>query len=154
VTRLSETLTDPFTPAEFQRLAELGFVAAGKGWLAQASQLFNSLIELEPQHALPHVGLALAFLNGGHPDDALRVLERADKLVADREAASGAREMSDLRDESALIRAFYGVALKLAGRTAESFRILQALSDRPGHDHAGRIARSMLGVTQLQEVKS
>lgn len=154
MTALGETLTDPFAPAEFQRLAELGFVAAGKGWLAQASQLFSCLIDLAPRRALPHIGLALALLNGGRPDDALRVLERADKLVAEGDVASSDAEMSDRRDESALIRAFYGVALKLAGHTTESFRILQSLSDRPGHDHAGRIARSMLGVTQSQEGQS
>ncbi len=147
MTALGESFADPFTPAEFQRLAEIAFVAAGKGWLAQASQLFGCLIDLAPQRALPHIGLALALMNGGRADEALRVLERAEKLVAEGDEASSESEMSDRRDESALIRAFYGVALKLAGRTAECFRILQALSDRPGHDHAGRIARSMLGVT-------
>lgn len=154
MTTLAQGYADPFTPAEFQRLAEIGFVAAGKGWLAQASQVFRPLIDIAPHRTLPHIGLALALLNGGKPEEALRVLEQAQRIVSNSETPASEAELSDRRDDSALIQAFYGVALKLAGHTTESFRILEGLSGRPSHDRAGRIARSMLGMVQMQEIES
>ncbi len=151
MTELCEANADPLTPAEFRLLAEIGFVAAGRGWLEQASQVFDALIAIAPQRTLPHIGLALALLNGQQPDAAIRVLERAEKMACSSDAGHSEPAVSDLRDDSALIRAFYGVALKLSGRTSESFRILQGLCARPSADHAGRIARSMLGMAEPEE---
>jgi tetratricopeptide (TPR) repeat protein len=142
---------DPLTPHEFRMMAEIGLVAAGRGWLDQASRIFNALIELSPASSLPHIGLALALLNSSRPEEAIRVLERAEGLVSAPHSANTALQMSDPRDDSALIRAFHGVALKLSGRTSESFRILRGLTERPADDHAGRIARRMLGLPDQQE---
>lgn len=142
---------DPLTPPEFRALAEIGLVAAGRGWLDQATQIFNALIELSPASSLPHIGLALALLNNNQADDAVRTLERAESLISTSHANDTHRQMSDPRDDSALIRAFHGVALKLSGRTSESFRILRGLTGRPSDDHAGRIARRMLGLPEAQE---
>ena len=143
--------SDPLTPEEFRLLAEVGFVAAGRGLLGQASQIFHALIDIAPARPLPHIGLALALLNQDRAEDALRVLERADALLNSASASDLTQPASVPRDDSALVSAFYGVALKLSGRTSESFRILRGLVDRPEHDHAGRIARSMLGLTHPQE---
>lgn len=142
---------DPLTPHEFRMMAEIGLVAAGRGWLDQAARIFNALIELSPASTLPHIGLALALLNGSRPEEAVRVLERAERLVSALPSPSATLQMSDSRDDSALIRAFHGVALKLSGRTSESFRILRGLTERPASDHAGRIARRMLGLPDPQE---
>jgi len=143
--------SDPLTPNEFRTMAEIGLVAAGRGWLDQANRIFSALIELYPTSSLPHIGLALALLNGNQPDDAVRALERAESLISNARATDPHPQMSDPRDDSALIRAFHGVALKLSGRTSESFRILRGLTERPGDDHAGRIARRMLGLSEAQE---
>lgn len=143
--------SDPLTPNEFRTLAEIGLVAAGRGWLDQADRIFNALIELAPASTLPHIGLALALLNSNQPDAAVRVLERAEALVSVPHSPGTATHVSDPRDDSALIRAFHGVALKLSGRTSESFRILRGLADRPAGDHAGRISRRMLGLPEAQE---
>jgi hypothetical protein len=142
---------DPLTPHEFRMMAEIGLVAAGLGWFDQASRIFNALIELCPASSLPHIGLALALLNSSRPEEAVRVLERAEGLVSAPPSANTTLQMSDPRDDSALIRAFHGVALKLSGRTSESFRILRGLIERPSQDHAGRIARRMLGLPEPQE---
>ena len=142
---------DPLTPHEFRAIAEIGLVAAGRGWLDQAGPIFNALIELSPASSLPHIGLALALLNSNRADDAVRALERAESLVSTPRVADTQGQMSDPRDDSALIRAFHGVALKLSGRTSESFRILRGLTGRPADDHAGRIARRMLGLPEAQE---
>jgi len=142
---------DPFTPQEFRAIAEIGLVAAGRGWLDQDTQIFNALIELSPASTLPHIGLALALLNSNQADDAVRALERAESLLSPLTTVDSHQQMSDPRDDSALIRAFHGVALKLSGRTSESFRILRGLTGRPSDDHAGRIARRMLGLPEAQE---
>lgn len=150
---------DPLVESEYRLLAEIGFVAASRGWLGQARQIFAVLMELAPQRVLPHIGLALALLNAQCADEAVRHLEcvlglfdRA--LIGGGQTATDGRasdRVSDPHDESALIRAYYGVALKLSGRTSESFRILRGLTDRPAADNAGRIARSMLGLPHPQE---
>ena len=142
---------DPLTPLEFRAIAEIGLVAAGRGWLDQAIQIFNSLIELSPGSTLPHIGLALALLNGNQAEEAVRALERAEALILTSTTTDDHQKMSDPRDDSALIRAFHGVALKLSGRTSESFRILRGLTGRPAEDHAGRISRRMLGLPEAQE---
>ncbi len=142
---------DPLTPEEFRLLAEVGFVAAGRGRLDRAVQIFAALIEIAPARPLPHIGLALALLNRDRAEEALRVLERAEAFLKTAPTSHSTQPTSDPRDDSALVRAFYGVTLKLSGRTSESFRILRELVDRPEHDYAGRIARSMLGLTHPQE---
>jgi len=143
---------DPLAPDEFRLLAEVGFVAAGRGMVDRASQIFQALIDIAPTRPLPHIGLSLALLNSGRADDALRVLERAEGWLKGAPGSDTPPQASDPRDDYFLLRAFYGVALKLSGRTSESFRILGELTHRPEGDHAGRIARSMLGISHLQEV--
>lgn len=143
--------SDLLTPNEFRTIAEIGLVAAGRGWLDQADRIFTALIELSPASSLPHIGLALALLNGNQPDEAVRVLERAEALVSVPHSPGTAAQMCDSRDDSALIRALHGVALKLSGRTSESFRILRGLVERPAGDHAGRISRRMLGLAEPSE---
>lgn len=152
MTSIAANWADPLAPDEYRLLAEVGFVAAGHGMVDRASQIFQALIDIAPARPLPHIGLSLALLNSGRFDEALRVLERAEGWLTTAQRLDTPQEASDSRDDHALIRAFYGVALKLSGRTSESFRILGELTNRPESDRAGRIARSMLGISHLQEV--
>ena len=120
---------DGLTSAQVRTLTEIGMLAAGHGLAAEATTLFQGLQVLRPQRAFPYIGLALASLNSGRPDEAVRVLER--------EGLAACPGDPDLR-------AFLGLALKLAQRPAESLRVLEALvRDFPEADSA-RFARSLL----------
>lgn len=83
------------------------------------------MLALRPQRAFAHVGLAMAYLNGGRKEDAADVLWRALGMVEDPA-------------ERAEIEAFRGLALQLAGRSSESVRALQAAGAHP-------LAKAMLG---------
>ena len=120
---------DGLTSAQVRTLTEIGMMAAGHGLAAEAITLFQGLQVLRPQRAFPYIGLAVASLNSGHPEEAVRVLEREGL-----EACPGDPDL----------RAFLGLALKLAQRPAESLRVLEALvRDFPEGDSA-RFARSLL----------
>ena len=116
-------------------LAEVGMLAAGRGDVPHADAIFDALRRLRPQRAYPLVGLAVARLNAGHAEDAVRLLE----TVA----------LSD-PEEHAVVRAWYGLALQLAGRNAESARVLTEAAVLPGD--GGLLARQMLGQVEEQPI--
>ena len=121
--------TDGLTSAQVRTLTEIGMIAAGRGLPAEAQAIFESLRVLRPRRAFPYIGLALARLNAGRPEEAVELLER-DGLGA----CPGDPDL----------RAFLGLALKLAQRPAESRRVIeQLLEEHPGADSA-RLARSLL----------
>jgi len=133
-------------------LTEIGFLAAGRGQFEQARTIFGALIQLRPNRAFPHVGLAMAMINQGRAAEAAVALAAArralESIVASVEVGAAG---VDLRDEHATLSAYYGLALQMAGHSAESSKILGGLADRPAGDPAGRIARSMLGLRAVEE---
>ena len=121
--------TDGLTSAQVRTLTEIGMLAAGHGLAAEAATIFEALQVLRPQRSFPYIGLALASLNSGHPEEAVRILER-DGLAA----CPGDPDL----------RAFLGLALKLAQRPAESLRVLEALVRDMPDAQSSRFARSLL----------
>lgn len=110
-------------------LAEVGMLAAGAGDLKRADAIFGALRLLRPARAYPLVGLAVARLNTGRAADAARLLEDA---------------RLDDAEERALVQAWRGLALQLAGRSAESRRLLAETAALPGE--GAELARHMLGL--------
>lgn len=114
--------------ADARFLTEVGMLASGRGDLSHADAIFNALRRVRPDRAYPLVGLAVARLNAGRAAEATRLLEDI--------------ELDDAH-EQAIIRVWYGLALQLAGRMAESRRVLADAATRPGE--GGALARQMLG---------
>jgi hypothetical protein len=100
----------------------------------RAEAIFSALRSSRPQGASPYVGLAMALVNGGRADDAVRELDRG--LAAATDEATRAE-----------LNAFRGLVLQLAGRASESVRALRSAASHP-------LAQAMLGEGQpaaLQE---
>lgn len=116
-----------FGAADLQLLQDLAFVAAGGAFVADTDAIAAGLAQLRPASAGPLIAQALARLNAGRADEAVACLQR------ELPGADG--------HEQALQQSFLGLALQLAGRQAESRRVLQAVA---GHPAAG-VARAMLG---------
>jgi hypothetical protein len=116
-----------FGAADMQLLQDLAFVAAGGAFVADTDAIAAGLAQLRPASAGPLIAQALARLNAGRADEAVACLQR------ELPGADG--------HEQALQQSFLGLALQIAGRQAESRRVLQAVA---GHPAAG-VARAMLG---------
>jgi len=102
---------------DIRQLTEIGFLAAARGDLVRAGRIFGALERVRPAQAAVYMGLALAALNAGRPEEALPPLERGLRAVdaADRD----------------LLHALRGLALQLAGRSAEGQRALASAGDHP-----------------------
>ena len=135
--------------SEIRLLTEIGFVAAGRGWLDQARKIFNSLILLRPDRAFPYIGMGLALINAGQASEAVALLDRATAVLRNAQpgAANAALVADGLQDDRSIVTAYYGIALRFSGRQADSDRVFRDLSTLPSSDPAGRIARSMLGIS-------
>src|SRR5688572_26663371 len=96
-----------------RRLLEVGYVAAGNGYFAEAEAIFRGLAAVRPDSSAPAIGRAVSALNRGMAGDAVGLLEAERK-----------RSPSD-----ALVQAFLGLALRSAGRNAESTAALAALTE-------------------------
>ena len=116
-----------FGAADLQLLQDLAFVAAGGAFVADTDAIAAGLAQLRPASAGPLIAQALARLNAGRADEAVACLQR------ELPGADG--------HEQALQQSFLGLALQIAGRQAESRRVLQAVA---GHPAAG-VARAVLG---------
>lgn len=112
-------------------LAEVGFLAAGRGDVAHADAIFQALRALRPGRAYPWLGLVVARLNAGRADEAVRLLEQG-------EASAAA--------ERGVLAPWRGLALQLAGRNAESTRLLQTCAQGREGDEGVALARSLLGL--------
>lgn len=117
--------------SDARMLAEVGMLAAGCGNLAHADVIFGGLRTARPDRAYPLVGLAVARLNAGLAADAVQLLEPV--RLADP-------------DEQALILAWRGLALQLAGRCAESKRLLLKVATADGD--GALLARQLLGLAE------
>jgi Flp pilus assembly protein TadD len=123
---------DGVTPEQVRTLTEIGMMAAGYGYTAEAITIFESLRVLRPQRPFAYVGLAVASLNSGKPEEAVRVLER--------EGLAACPGDGD-------IRAFLGLALQLAQRPSDARRVLEALLAEQPEGEAARMARALLSGT-------
>ena len=110
---------------DIRLLTEVGFLASSNADIARAEAIFGILRELRKTSSFPYIGLAMAYLNAGKAEDAVRSLELAADVVA-----------SDVRPE---LDAFRGLALQMAGRLSESKK---ALASAGSH----RLAQAMLGL--------
>lgn len=104
-------------PEEIKLLTEVGFLAGARGDLKSARKIFGALEMGRPHAPFPYVGLAMALLNRRQHDEAVLTLDRGLRLVDPAEASS--------------LHAIRGLALQLAGRTAESERAYRAAGEHP-----------------------
>lgn len=111
-------------------LAELGFIAGGYGMIAQTEAIVGALQTLRPHSERPSLIEALARMNAQDAAGAERVLrEQALKVNPD----------------SAMARAYLGLALHLQGRMNERDRALQeALAAGDADEDAATLARHLL----------
>ena len=79
--------------------------------MPHAEAIFVALTQLQPSKAAPYVGLALAYLNAGRGNEAVAVLDNGAVAV----------DPQDLPE----LQAVRALALQLAGRLAESRRVLR-----------------------------
>lgn len=79
--------------------------------------MFDALELVRPTAAFPYVGLAMACMNAGRPDEAVAVVDRGLRRVP--------------REEQGQLHAFRALALQLAGRAAESARALACAGEVP-----------------------
>ncbi|WP_249279137.1 tetratricopeptide repeat protein [Bordetella genomosp. 5] len=119
---------------EARMLTEMGFLAAGRGDVQRADAIFQALRTIRPARAYPWLGLAVARLNAGRAPEAVTVLEQGEAVLV---GAHG--------DEAVLLAAWRGFALQLAGRNAESLRLLQVCARGTGE--AASLAQALLGIT-------
>jgi len=110
-----------------RRLLEIGYIAAGNGYFADAELIFRGVAAVRPESSAPAIGRAVAALNRGAAGEAVRLLE------AERE-----RSPSD-----ALSQAFLGLALRSAGRNAEATAALEAAT-KSGDPIAAAMAQALL----------
>lgn len=110
-------------------LTEVGMLAAGRGDVARADRIFTFLRGVRPDRAYPLLGLAVARLNAGRAAEAVGVLRGV--------------ELPDL-EEQAVVQAWCGLSLQVAGRSAESRRVLFKAAQ--GSGEGASLARQMLGM--------
>jgi len=116
-------------PDEIRLLTEVGFLAAAKGDLPRAEAIFGALRQVRPGRLFPSLGIAVARMNAGRAADAAGLLEKAACADADEQA---------IRDT------WRGLALQLAGQTAQSRHVLQqAVSE---HGANATFAHGLLGL--------
>lgn len=95
-------------PEDIRLLTEVGLLAAARADRKAATAIFSALERLRPGRAFPYAGQAMAQMNARQYDAAALTLQRGQQQV----------QGDDLAD----LRALRAVALRLAGRAAESER--------------------------------
>ena len=105
-------------------LTEVGFLAAATGDMANAEPIFKALRLFRPDRAYPRIGLAVALMNAGKAEAAVRALEREAEAMDEEEAG--------------LLDVWRGVALQVAGRRAESVKLLRRVAGMAPGRRAGR----------------
>lgn len=121
--------SDILSSDELRFLGEAGMEAAVLGQLDLADAILLPLKLLRPGHACSYLGMAAARLRTGRPKAAARLLE---DLVVDDPG------------EQAIVMAWHGLALQLAGHAAASKKRLEqaALLDGTG----ATMAKTLLGL--------
>ena len=95
-------------------LADIGFMATSGGFSKQARSLFDAIELARPDSVLPHIGKALNYMNLNMHQEALDTLEK---------------KALKLEPDNATVQAFMGMALMLLGRSSESERCLNGITD-------------------------
>jgi predicted Zn-dependent protease len=115
---------------ELRLIGEIGFMACRSRNGKAATAIFTGLRELRPRHAFVFIGLAMARLCIGQPEEAVRIL-RDEALV--------------LQPDDPELQVFLAIALKEALRVGESRRVLQGLVQGPEEAPAvKRLAATLL----------
>ena len=110
-------------------MMEIGYLATGNGFSAEADLIFEGLRAVRPKSEIPIIGLAVTRMNAGRHLEAVSLLEeQALRLCPGSELAQG----------------FLGLALRLAGHTGRSQSVLEDLAAKATNPCAGAMARALL----------
>lgn len=109
-TAMSERGLPVLAVESIRELTEIGFMAATTGRSDMAEIIFNGLLGLHPRGASAELGLAITWMFAQRPMEAAALLERTT-------ATSPA--------EYAVITAWHGLALQLAGRNGQARKLLE-----------------------------
>ena len=110
-------------------MMEIGYLATGNGFSAEAEAIFEGVRAVRPGSEVPIIGLAVTRMNTGRPLEAVSMLEQ---------------QALRLSPESELSRGFLGLALRLAGHTGQSQSVLEDLAAKATNPCAGAMARALL----------
>lgn len=99
-------------PSDIRLLAAIGFASARAGLAEQSRTIFEGLASARPHSAFPYIGLALANLCIGEPENAASILRN--------------RGLSNLPDDVEL-RIWLALALKYSGQSAHAAAICKSL---------------------------
>ncbi len=110
-------------------MMEIGYLAAGNGFKAEAESIFEALRALRPTSEMPIIGLAVVRIGAGQPLEAAALLE--DQALR-------------INPESALAKGFLGLAFKLAGHSGRSQAILEEVVTTGADPEAVNLARNLL----------
>lgn len=135
-------------PDELRLLSEIGMLGAGAGLALRpaARTVFQGLMRLRPGRDYGYIGLACTHFNAGEPDEAARVLEQAVGILGSQGADPRGSDVS-------MVKAFLGLALLMARRTAEALALLEALRQNSLHPPAVRMAQGLLGLPTHEPLK-
>lgn len=111
-----------------QSLMEIGYVAVGCGYFAEAEAIFAGVQAARPASELPQLGRAMAKLNAGQVNEAISLLR-------------GALETNP---DSDLAMSFLGLALRKAGLGQASRDVLDQVIRANHQPEAVALARSLL----------
>ena len=111
-----------------QRLMEIGFVAAGNGWLADAEAIFSGVQAARPDSELPLVGRAFIRMNARQHREAAMLLQQA----------------MEKNPESDLAMSFLGATLQMSGMNQASRDVLEQVIEANNNEQAVELAKALL----------
>jgi Flp pilus assembly protein TadD len=117
-------------PAEVRRLVSIGFHALLNGKPEAAQRLFEGLSLVRPHEGFPRIGCALALMQRGRAEEAVKVLEDALRRCPNDEH----------------VRVFLGMSLRLANRGSQAGAVLAPLAGRTDDSGGTRFARQLLNL--------
>lgn len=139
---------DVLAPQDLHLLSEIGMLGAGAGAALRppTQTVFQGLMQLRPGRDFGYIGMACTHFNAGQPDEAARVLEQAVAIMTGNGAEPQGSDVS-------MVKAFLGLALLMARRTAEALALLEALRHSSKHPPALRMAHGLLGLPLTETMK-
>ena len=108
-----------------QRLMEIGFVAVGNGFFADAESIFSGVQAARPNSELPMIGRAFIRISAGRHHEAVQILQQA----------------LEINPESEMAMTFLGAALQFLGLSQASEGVLRQVQ---GSGEAVELAKSLL----------
>jgi predicted Zn-dependent protease len=111
-------------------LAEIALMAGGYGMTSRADTIVVGLEQARPNNERPHLLRAITRLNAKDTATAERILREQALRV---------------NPNSAMSKAFLGIALHMQGRTNERDRVLNEVIAADDDEEAVKIARDLLG---------